>query len=164
MNKTLIAAALLGTIGLAGSGQAAEQRGVTLQATPLREAANTSARTLLELPAKTRVAILKRQGGWYQVQTIAGQQGWLTLLSVRFDKAASAQSSNLAHLLQSSTQVAPAGGVATGVRGISEEQLASGASTAAELQALDRYAVSSGDARAFARDGELVSQSIDYAP
>lgn len=164
MHRILIALVLLGSMGLTGSLQAAGQTGITLQATPLREAASSSARTLLEIPAKTRVAILKRQGGWYQVQTQAGQQGWLALLSLRFDKAASAQSSNLANLLQSGTQVAPAGGVATGVRGISEEQLQSGAGATPQLQALDRYAVSPSDARAFARDGELVSQSIDYAP
>jgi hypothetical protein len=60
--------------------------------------------------------------------------------------------------------VEPASGVATGVRGISDDQVGGtgGGSGSLSLQQLDRYAVTPGSARAFAQQGGLRSQSIAY--
>src|SRR5690606_15695087 len=127
------------------------------------ESAAAGAGALQQLPANTRLNILKRQGGWYQVQTAGGQQGWVGLLAVRFDKAAGARAGNLGALLESSTAVQPASGVATGVRGISDDQVGGGGGSGTfALQQLDRYAVTPGSARAFAEQGGLRSQSIAY--
>ncbi|MET1079090.1 MAG: SH3 domain-containing protein [Pseudomonas sp.] len=164
MNRTLLALALLVGAAPVFGLQAAEQSAITLQATALRETASANGNSLAQVEAQTRVTILQRQGGWYRVRTATGQQGWLTLLSVRFDKHVAAKSSDLGGLLSNSTEVAPAGEVATGVRGISDEELAEAANASPELQSMDRQAVSAGDAKAFARDGELSSQNIDYAP
>ncbi|MEO4046767.1 SH3 domain-containing protein [Pseudomonas sp. CAU 1711] len=137
--------------------------GVTVQATALRESPANDGALLQQLPAQSRLNILKRQGGWYQVQTGAGQQGWVALLAVRFDKAAGAKGGSIGALLQGSTAVEPASGVATGVRGISDDQLAGGTGGGSvALQQLDRYAASTGNARAFAQQGGLRSQTIAY--
>jgi len=173
MNKALsIALLVLGVWLSSGTSLADERNGVTVGETSLRETPAASSRELQKLPGKTPVIILKRQGGWYEVETSAGRRGWLAMLSVRYDKTAGVKSSNLGNLLQSSAQAAPAGGVATGVRGMTEEQLAqagaSGTSSssvpAGPLQTLERYAVSANDARTFAQDGGLRSQTIGYAP
>jgi uncharacterized protein YgiM (DUF1202 family) len=136
---------------------------ITVEATALRASASNAAASLQELPAESRLRILKRQGGWYQVQTASGQQGWLALLMVRLDKSASAKGGNVSELLQGSTAVVPASGVATGVRGVSDEQLEAGAAASASpLPALQRYAVSPSRARAFAQSAGLRSQPIAY--
>ncbi|UUY09852.1 SH3 domain-containing protein [Pseudomonas sp. J452] len=142
--------------------QAEVRSGITVEATALREAAGAAAPVLQQLPAQSRLSILKRQGGWYQVQTSAGQQGWVALLAVRFDKSAAAKGGNIGALLESSTAVAPATGVATGVRGVSDDQLEAGGAGSQSLQELDRYAVTPGSARAFAQSGGLRSQTIAY--
>lgn len=164
--RSTLTAALLILAGWLGSAVAlAEVRsGITVEATALRDGGAASAAVLQQLPAQTRVSILRRQGGWYQVQTGAGQQGWVALLAVRFDKSAGAKGGNIGSLLEGSTAVEPASGVATGVRGISDDQVggAGGGSGNLSLQQLDRYAVTPGSARAFAQQGGLRSQSIAY--
>lgn len=163
--RSTLSAVLLILAGLLGSAVAlAEVRsGVTVEATALRESPGASAAVLQQLPAQSRLSILQRQGGWYQVETGAGQQGWVALLAVRFDKSAGAKGGNIGSLLQGSTAVEPASGVATGVRGISDDQLeGGGGSGSLSLQQLDRYAVTPGSARSFAQQGGLRSQSIAY--
>ncbi|WP_068827465.1 SH3 domain-containing protein [Pseudomonas sp. BMS12] len=164
MNKTF-AAALLVLAGWLVSAMALAEvlGGITVQATALREAPGASAATLQQLPAQTRLQILQRQGGWYQVQTGGGTQGWVALLAVRFDKSATAKGGNVSDLLKGSTAVEPASGVATGVRGVTDDRLeGGGGSGAAALQQLDGYAVTPSNARGFAQDGGLRSQSIAY--
>ncbi|WP_373387096.1 SH3 domain-containing protein [Pseudomonas alcaligenes] len=163
--RSTLCAALLILAGWLGSAVAlAEVRGaVTVEATALRESPAAAAAVLQQLPAQSRLAILKRQGGWYQVQTGAGQQGWVALLAVRFDKAAGAKGGSIGALLEGSTAVEPASGVATGVRGISDDQVGGGGGSGSlSLQQLDRYAVTPGSARAFAQQGGLRSQTIAY--
>lgn len=165
MNKVLTAALLMLAGWLASTGVLAEVRsGITVEATALRGTAGASGAVLQQLPAQSRLSILNRQGGWYQVQTAAGQQGWVALLAVRFDKSAGAKGGNISDLLEGSTAVAPATGVATGVRGVSDDQLEGGAGGAGStaLQDLDRYAALPGNARAFAQSGGLRSQTIAY--
>ncbi|WP_252273516.1 SH3 domain-containing protein [Pseudomonas subflava] len=163
--RSTLSAVLLMLAGWLGSAMAlADVRsGITVETTALRESAGAGAAVLQQLPAQTRLDIHKRQGGWYQVQTAAGQQGWVALLAVRFDKSAGAKGGNIGALLESSTAVEPASGVATGVRGISDDQVGGGGGSGSlSLQQLDRYAVTPGNARAFAQQGGLRSQSIAY--
>lgn len=164
MRSPLVAVLWLLAGCLSGVAAQAEVRsGVTVEVTALRESASTGAAALQQLPAQTRVDILKREGGWYQVQTASGLQGWVALLAVRFDKAAGAKGGSIGSLLEGSAAVEPASGVATGVRGISEDQLGgAGGAGSLSLQQLERYAVSPGAARSFAQQGGLRSQSIAY--
>lgn len=158
MTALLLSCWLTSALALADLGGA-----TTVEAAALRVAAGTAAASAQELPANTRLRILKRQGGWYQVQTASGQQGWLALLSVRLDKTAGAKSGNIADLLQSSTAVQPASSVATGVRGVTDDKLEAAAEVGStQLQALERYRVTTSRARAFAQSGGLSSQSIAY--
>lgn len=164
MSKLLCATVLLISCWLSSALVLADMGGaITVEATALRASASNGAASLQELASDTRLRILKRQGGWYQVQTASGQQGWLALLAVRFDKSAGAKSGNISELLQGSTAVQPASSVATGVRGVTDDQLEAGAGAgSAQLQALDRYGVTASRARAFAQSGGLRSQTIAY--
>jgi uncharacterized protein YgiM (DUF1202 family) len=164
MSKLCCAVALFIGCGLNSALVQADLGGaITVEATALRASASNGAASLQALPADTRLRILKRQGGWYQVQTSSGEQGWLALLAVRFDKAAGAKSGDIAGLLQGSTAVQPASSVATGVRGVTDDKLEAGASAGSTpLQTLERYAVTPSRARAFAQSGGLRSQAIAY--
>jgi uncharacterized protein YgiM (DUF1202 family) len=164
MSKLLCATLLLISCGLSSPLVWADLGGaITVEDTALRAAAGNAAASVQELPADTRLRILKRQGGWYQVQTTSGQQGWLALLSVRLDKTAGAKSGNIADLLQGSTAVQPASSVATGVRGVTDDKLEAAAGAgSAQLQALDRYRVTASRAQAFAQSAGLRSQPIAY--
>lgn len=166
MTRSLIAGITALLLSLYSSPGLTEQRQAqTIQETELRAEASTSASVLGKVSKQATVTVVGRQGGWYQVQTVAGQRGWLPLLSLRFAKDAQAsRSSNLSGLLGLGSQAAPASGVATGVRGISDEQLQSGGSgLSASLQYLETFAAQPGEARSFAQQGGLHSQALPYA-
>lgn len=166
MNKLLHSALAALLLSLCSSLALAELRQAhTVQDTELRAEPNNAAASLGRIGKQTGVLVQARQGGWYQVQTGNGQQGWVPLLSLRFAKdGQSTGGSNLGSLLSLGSQAAPASGVATGVRGISDEQLHSGSSgLSADLQYLERFAAQPGEARAFAQQGGLQSQALPYA-
>jgi hypothetical protein len=52
--------------------------------------------------------------------------------------------------------------VATGVRGLSEEDLRNAKPNPRELERIDQYAVSQRDARSFAESAKLADQNIEY--
>jgi uncharacterized protein YgiM (DUF1202 family) len=136
-----------------------------VQDTELRAEPSHSAPSLGRMGKDTSVMVQARQGGWYQVQTGQSQSGWMPLLSLRFAKDSQARSgSNLGGLLTLGTQSKPASGVATGIRGISDEELQRGAGgLSGSLQYLESIAAQPAEARAFAQQGGLQSQPVPYA-
>ncbi|WP_339522338.1 SH3 domain-containing protein [Pseudomonas sp. EA_35y_Pfl2_R111] len=166
MNKGLCSALAALVFSFYGFSALAEVRlAHTLQDSALRAEPNASAANVGQVGKQTQVGVLERQGGWYQVQTSSGQRGWLPLLSLRFAKDTQASRSNdLGSLLKLGNQASPASGVATGIRGISDEELRSGsANTSASVQSLDAFAASPSEARSFAQQGGLRSQNLPYA-
>ena len=137
----------------------------TVQDSELRAEPSHNANSLGRIGKQASVVVQARQGGWYQVRTSTGQEGWLPLLSLRFVKQTQGSgSSNLGNLLSLGSKAAPASGVATGVRGISDEQLKSAAgSLPANLYDLENFAAQPAEARAFAQQGGLQSQPLPYA-
>lgn len=166
MNKSLCSAFAALLFSLYGLYALAEVRlAHTIQESTLRADANASSASVGQVGKQTQVQVLQRQGGWYQVETPSAQRGWLPLLSLRFAKDKQASASNdLGSLLKLGSQASPASGVATGIRGISDEELRSGnANTSASVQALDAFAASPSEARSFAQQGGLRSQNLPYA-
>lgn len=166
MNKGLYSAIAALLFSFYGFSALAEVRQAhTLQDSGLRAEPNASAASVGQVGKESQVVVLERQGGWYQVQTSNGQRGWLPLLSLRFAKDVQAsRSSDLGSLLKLGNQAAPASGVATGIRGISDEELRSGnANASPSVQALDAFAASPSEARSFAQQGGLRRQNLPYA-
>lgn len=165
MNRSLCSALAALLFALCSTSSLAELRQAhTLQDSALRAEPNTSAASVGQVSKQAQVQVLERQGGWYQVQTASGQRGWVPLLSLRFAKDAQAGRSDLGSLLKIGSQSTPASGVATGIRGISDEELRSGsANTSASVQSLDAFAASPSQARSFAQQGGLRSQTLPYA-
>jgi len=130
----------------------AGQSGTTTRPAELRSSALADGKVLQTLPANTKVDVIKRVGGWYEVRTAAGAQGWVRMWLLRFSTQAgggAALKENVA-VLQSGRSSSTYTTATTGVRGLSEEELAKAVPDPAAVQALEKLAVTPADARGFA--------------
>jgi hypothetical protein len=146
----LLALALPAAAASIGSGTTT--RSAELRATPAVEG-----KLLEALPANAKVEVLKRIGGWYEVKTVAGKQGWVRMWLLRFSApptGASAFQQNTA-VLASGRSSATYSTATTGVRGLSEEELQNARPNPQAVAALEQLAVTPDDARSFARKATL---------
>lgn len=151
-------------VGSAAIG-ASSDVGQTIRSVELKDQPNADAASLATLPEKTHVEILKRQGAWLQVKAASGS-GWLRMLTIRGEGGPDAKSSGggglkaLGSLVTTgSSGTAP---VATGVRGLSAEDLANAQENPAELAKLQSMAADAAQARSFAGQAQLKVQTIAY--
>ena len=146
---------LLGSFLLATALTAHTDTGQTTTTTKLKQAPNASSATINQLSAGQTLQIGTRQGAWYQVKTPQGE-GWVRMLSVRLQggsaRGGESTMSGLASLAQASRSNTT---VATGVRGLSREQLQDAQEDPAEVARLHQYQVSAEEARQFAQAAGL---------
>ena len=159
-------------LAVCGAAVAATEYGLTIRAVELKAQPNADAASVATLPEKTRVEVLKRQGAWFEVKATGGN-GWLRMLTVRGEgggenaaeggakKPSGRGLSMLGSLVTTGTSGTP---VATGVRGLSEEDLSHAQENPAELEKLQALASNPQEARKFAEQVKLKSQSIAYLP
>lgn len=144
---------------------AAAESAFTVRATELKKEPYIDAETVATLPDQARVEILRRQGGWTQIKAQSAAQGWVKMLSLRLgDGAARKGDSGVASLLSVARSGSSGTTVATGVRGLSEEDLKNARPNPEELQKMERLAATPQDARKFAASANLGGQPIDYLP
>lgn len=130
----------------------AAQTGTTTRSAELRASPAADGQLLLTLPANTKVDVVKRIGGWYEVRTAAGAKGWVRMWLLRFSAqtgGGAALKENVA-VLSSGRSSSTYTTATTGVRGLSEEELAKAVPDPAAVQALEPLAVTPADARGFA--------------
>lgn len=153
-----IAAALL-------AGAAHAQTGTLVRDADLKSEPFSDAATLASVPSQTKVEVLTRRGAWMQVKA-DGKQGWVRMLSVRLEGGRAAGSGGdadaIGRLLGFGGRQTGTTTVATGVRGLSEEDLKSARPNPAEVQKLDQQRASPDDARRFAAAARLEPRGIDY--
>lgn len=140
---------------------ATQESGITIRAVALMDAPFIDATTLVELPEQTALTVLARQGAWMQVS--AGEHsGWLRLLAVRLDGGARARGdSGVGKAVNVALSGSSGTAVATGVRGLDQEQIATVEPDLAAVDALDLHASTQDDARAFAaQEPVLVAQTV----
>lgn len=148
---------------VAWAGDAAQ----TLASTGLKTEPFADAQTVGTLPASAAVEILKRQGGWLQVKSADGLSGWLKMTSVKLNSGGTAKagSSGLVEAFNAA-QTGRSGNtgvtVATGVRGLSPEDLKNAKPNPDEVKKLDSYAANKSQAASFASKAKLSSQQVDY--
>jgi hypothetical protein len=155
---------LLGLL-MAGTGWGAEM-GQTTVATDLKREPFLDAQATGSLPANTQVEILKRQGGWLQVKSPAGE-GWVKLLSIRLSTAAPAKAGDagvkeLLNVAQTGRSGSSGTTVATGVRGLSAEDLKNPRPDPEAVKKLDSFTASKTEAESYAHHASLKKQSVDY--
>lgn len=136
----------------------------TVRATELKARPFSDAATVANLAERSQVEVVARQGSWTQVEA-NGKTGWVKMLSLRFgDAQKKSGDSGLGALFNVATTGSSGSTVATGVRGLSEENLKNPHPAPQELQQLKHYAVGKQEAQRFARAGKLQPQQVAYLP
>lgn len=154
MTRFLLAKSLLGGLLLASAITAQADSGQTTVTTELKQAPNASSTTVSQLAAGQAVQIGTRQGAWYQVKTAQGE-GWVRMLNVRLSGSARGGESALSGLSALAQASRSNTTVATGVRGLSRENLQAAQENPAEVARMNQYQVSAEEARQFAQAGGL---------
>lgn len=159
--KRLLASLLLLWLPLAAS---AESVAYTVRPTDIKQQPYSDAASIATLPEKSSVNVLVRKGGWVQISSAKGK-GWVKMLNLRSSPTATRTGDNG---LQSLLNIGRSGSsgltVATGVRGLSEEDLQSAQPNPAALGKLQGYAVDRRQAERFGSSSKLKSQTLDYVP
>ena len=148
----------------AGATAGAGQKGRIVRATDLRELPSAGSALVEVVPANTEVAVLERQGGWYRV-ALPSRDGWVRLTAVRFATATPSSSGGLSAslgFLKSGRSAVQTGTVTTGVRGLSETDLANSVPDPEAVDALDAYAVAADDATQHARSLGLKATEVQF--
>ena len=144
------------------------ENGYTIKATDVKEQPFFDAKPVATLPEKTVVEILVRQGGWMQVRTADGKQGWIRLLSVNLgspdQKTTQGSSGSVLSALGIGSRPKPATNstVTTGVRGFSAEDLAKARPNPREVEKMKSFAANDETAKALALSGKLTATQVAY--
>lgn len=127
---------------------------------PYRDAKPTAA-----LPEGADVQILKRKGGWLNVE-FGDKAGWVRMSKIRKGTASDDPdgATELGGVFNLATGRAGTGNVVatTGVRGLGEEELTNAQFNAAETAKLETFVVTDEQASLFAKEGELVVQEVAF--
>jgi hypothetical protein len=141
--------------------------GQTLTDVGLKGEPFADAQTVGTLPAKAAVEIIKRQGGWLQIKTAEGLSGWAKMTSIKLEggDAAKPGSNGLVDVFKAA-QTGRSGNtgvtVATGVRGLSPEDLKNAKPNPDEVKKLDSFAATKPQAESLANKAKLTSQKVEY--
>ena len=162
--SSLTAAAFLLSVSFASS---AADSGQIIVNTDLKSEPFVDAKTLANLPANTGVDVLKRQGGWMQVKPASNGQGWVKMTAVKLGGAGSAATGDSGMTALWNAAVQGRSGntgvtVATGVRGLSPEDMKNAQPAPEQMKKLDGYAASKSQAESAAKSGKLNKQNVDY--
>jgi len=137
------------------------ESGTALKADDIRAEPFGDAATVGKLQRDDRVEILKKDGGWLQINSSKGN-GWVRMLSIRKGDAAKVASAD--GLLGMASGRAGTGKVVatTGIRGLNEEELKTARFNEAEVTLVESYTSSKADAADFAARGKLVARPFAY--
>ncbi len=140
--------------------------GYMARAAELKKEPFIDAPTLATLAEKSKVVILARKGGWLQVRSEAGGNGWIRMLSLRMEPDGERRKgdSGFRSLFNVARTGTSGNTVTTGVRGLSEEDLKNTKPNPQELEKMRTFSVSKADAAKFAESGGLNARVIDYIP
>lgn len=147
---------------LVSSNSQAEQAAITIRDTGLFVEPSSTSVKVTDLTKDLEVVLLKRKGGWYQVRFADHTEGWLSMLSVRFVSVEEAQKNFISGLIDKSAAIAPASGMATGIRGATEGKLKkTDHNPKVEMESLKRFVPTAEELQQFAREGELAGQDTE---
>lgn len=143
----------------------AAESGVAIKADELKAEPFRDARKVGSLAVGDKVDILKKDGGWLNVKSKKGS-GWVRMLSVRKGDAATKSTAGASGLAGLASGRAGTGKVVatTGIRGLNEEELKAAKYDEGEVALAESYATSRAEAQAFADQGQLTVQKVDYLP
>jgi hypothetical protein len=148
---------------LCASSENGHSSAIIVKAASLQELPKLGAKAIAELAAEQKVGILQREGGWYQIAVDEALNGWVKLLSVRFEKSAYRPGnmgvSALWNVVKSGHSDVTA---TTGVRGLGEEDIKKASANIEALKIMQDYEVNLQDAQKFAQSGKLNARKLAY--
>jgi hypothetical protein len=157
----IICTTLVNCATLADAASAA-QTAFTVRSTEIKQQPFSDAKTVATLADKTGVEVQSRRGGWVNISSSKGN-GWVRMLSLRSDsKTDKRGDSGLQSLINVGRSGSSGITVATGVRGLSEEDLKNARPNPAEFGKLQHYAVNKAKAEKFAHDARLKARQVNY--
>jgi len=141
----------------------AGETGSALKDDIIRVEPYTDAKKAGEMERGDRLEIINKKGAWLNIKT-AKAGGWVRLLSVK--RGGGGGGNEAKGVLALASGRAGTGKVvaASGVRGLSEEDLKKARYNEAEVRALESYTKSAGQGRHFAHKGRLKAVKFDYLP
>ena len=144
----------------------AQETGFAVRQSEVKKEPFSDAATVGTLPAKTQVKIVKREGGWMQIESAAAA-GWVRMLEIRLGATGGEQAggdSGVKSLFNLARTGSSGTAVATGVRGLDKEQIQNARPNPVELEKLTGFAAARPDAEQFAAgEPQLKAQTIEYA-
>ena len=155
-----------GCISLACWAAHAAEPGQTLLASELKREPFADAEAVTNLPAGATLSVLRRQGGWLEVQSAEKQQGWLRLSSVKLTGSAAAKGDSGLDELWNVARSGRSGNtgitVATGIRGLGTDELKNAKPDPEAVKKMKAYAVGRPEAEAYAAKIPLRAQQVEY--
>lgn len=153
------------TVGFT-EGVYAADAGKTIVAADLKQQPFIDAPTVTNLPANTELEVLSRQGGWMQIKSASGE-GWLKMTAVKLGtgdpKAKSGSGLGTLFNIATTGRSGSSGvTVATGVRGLGQEELKNAQPNHDAVAKMDSFVGAKDKASAFASAASLQSQSLEY--
>jgi hypothetical protein len=143
----------------------ASDPGVAVRSCQVMSEPFQDAQSVMNLQEGDPVKILERKGGWLKIST-RETTGWVRMLFIRRGEtgAKASASTEASGVLGLATGRAGGGNIvaATGVRGLDEQNLQEAEFNEKELKALKTYAISAKEARAFAQQAGLATQTIPF--
>ena len=139
--------------------------GYVVRACDLMDEPYRDAKAVAALEEGTDVEILKRKGGWLNI-TAGDHTGWVRMSKIRKGEAAAKPDSGTEAkgVLDLASGRAGTGNVvsATGVRGLSEEDLKEAKFNASEIKKMESFTVSNKQASKFAKEGKLSAKTVEF--
>lgn len=115
------------------------QPAITAKETIIWTKPRRSSEQLTTLAQETILEVVKRQGGWYQVQLDNDKTGWVPLLSVRFQPEEPSTEQSISDILRQTAEMPTAAGITSGVRGMTNEDLESKENSSQDLDSIDQF-------------------------
>lgn len=153
----------IATLLLSGALHAAES-GTALKEDDIKAEPFRDAKTVATLATGDKVNIIRKDGGWLQVNSANGK-GWVRMLSIRKGDVRKGSGKEEGVLKLASGRAGTGKVVATtGIRGLNEEELKSAKFNEGEIKNAESYASSKSDAAKFAAQGKLAAHPFNYLP
>ena len=143
---------------LIGSAALASERGLLLRAGDLLAEPFIDAKKLGPLTPNQPVTIVERRGGWVAVEA-GGQRGWVRLLNLRLEPAATPIAGRPTAALRTGSTGRT---VATGVKGLDEADIRSAALDRGQLAQLELLGVGDDAAKQYGSQNQLKESTIAY--
>lgn len=142
----------------------AKDEAFAVRATDVKEQPFSDAKTLSRLSENEKIEVLTRKGSWMQVSA-AGVNGWVKMLSLRFESRGSApanDNSGLKSIYNLATTGSSGSTVTTATRSLDEKKFKKTNANAQALASMRTFTVSKVDAQKFARLEKLNEQTLAY--